>query len=208
MGTLSQRVYERKRRMPSKNQLQTILKDQYGINKNITQSLTFEDCESLLLILQNQPETAKLVEAFINKNGELAQRNQSLGRRRWQAEKKLAKLQLETEEMEQSIAELENRNNSLGDRKSQLSEEQQALESQIQALTTQNQRLNAKVSTLSDRNEELIDANDELKRDNKELKNLVDQIRLRLARDMNSLLQYEDSELRKAMIRLLRWTLG
>ncbi|NEQ44849.1 MAG: hypothetical protein F6K00_15300 [Leptolyngbya sp. SIOISBB] len=194
--------------MPSKNQLQTILKDKYGINKNITQSLTFEDCESLLLTLQSQPETAKLVESFINKNGELAQSNRSLGQRRQQAEKKFARLQVETEQLEQSIAKLEQRNNNLGDRKSQLSEEQQALESQIQALAAQNQRLNAKVSNLGDRNEELIEANDELKRDNKELKNLVDQIRLRLARDMNSLLQYEDSELRKAMIRLLRWTLG
>ena len=48
----------------------------------------------------------------------------------------------------------------------------------------------------------------QLKKDNKELKNVVDQIRLRLAHDTKMLLQYEDSEIRKALIRLFRWTLG
>ena len=48
----------------------------------------------------------------------------------------------------------------------------------------------------------------QLKKDNKELKNVVDQIRLRLARDTKMLLQYEDSEIRKALIRMFRWTLG
>lgn len=58
------------------------------------------------------------------------------------------------------------------------------------------------------RNDELVDVNDQLKKENKDLKNIVDQIRLRLARDIDELLRYEDSELRKAMIRLFRWTLG
>jgi hypothetical protein len=64
------------------------------------------------------------------------------------------------------------------------------------------------VQTIVTEKDELAEANNQLKRDNKELKNIVDQIRLRLARDTKMLLQYEDSELRKAVIRLFRWTLG
>ncbi|MEQ9669030.1 hypothetical protein [Coleofasciculus sp. G2-EDA-02] len=56
--------------------------------------------------------------------------------------------------------------------------------------------------------EELVDANEKLKKDNRDLTNIVDQIRLRLARDTKMLLEYEDSEIRKALIRLFRWTLG
>lgn len=37
--------------MPSKSELQTILKEKYGINKNISQSLALEDCENLLAVL-------------------------------------------------------------------------------------------------------------------------------------------------------------
>jgi hypothetical protein len=54
----------------------------------------------------------------------------------------------------------------------------------------------------------LTEANTQLKKDNKDLKNIVDQIRLRLARDTKELLEYEDNEIRKALIRLFRWTLG
>ena len=64
------------------------------------------------------------------------------------------------------------------------------------------------MQTLTSQNDELIDANTKLKKDNKDLKNIVDQIRLRLARDTKMLLEYEDSEIRKALIRLFRWTLG
>jgi FtsZ-binding cell division protein ZapB len=68
------------------------------------------------------------------------------------------------------------------------------LVSQVQVLTTQN--------------DELTIANTQLKKENRDLKNIVDQIKLRLARDTKALLQYENSELRKAVIRLFRWTLG
>jgi len=194
--------------MPSKDELQATLKEKYGINKNITQPLSQEDCESLLLLLHNKRSAVRLVESLVEKNDELAKKNRFFGQRRSQAEAKLEKLKAENQKLEHSIAEMEKANDALGDRKSRLSTEQRELEEEIARLTTQNQQLNAKVNTLSSHNEELLEANDELKRDNKELKNYVDQIRLRLARDMRTLLQYEDSELRNAMIRLLRWTLG
>jgi hypothetical protein len=50
--------------------------------------------------------------------------------------------------------------------------------------------------------------NDQLKKDNKHLKNLVDAIRLKLNIDVESLLRYEDSEIRQALIRWLKGTQG
>ncbi len=194
--------------MPSKSELQTILKEQYGINKNITQSLSLEDCENLLILLQNQASVGRLVESFIEKNNALSQNNRYYGQQRSQAEKRFEQLQAEHQQLKKAIDEQEKANKLLGNRKTILSEEHQALKSEIDKLTTENQGLSQKVQTLVTRNDELTEANDQLKRDNKELKNVVDQIRLRLARDTKMLLQYEDSEIRKALIRLFRWTLG
>ncbi|HEY9833975.1 MAG TPA: hypothetical protein V6D26_25715, partial [Stenomitos sp.] len=55
---------------------------------------------------------------------------------------------------------------------------------------------------------ELSQVNEELKKDNKDLKNIIDAIKLRLAIDVKSLLRYEDSEIRKALIKLFNSTLG
>ena len=121
---------------------------------------------------------------------------------------RLKSLQAEHEKLEKEIAELEKSNTSLGDRRGQLSQEQQQLEAQIQQLSAENRTLSIEVQRLTTHNDELVDANKQLKKDNKDLKNIVDQIRLRLARDTKMLLEYEDSEIRKALIRLFRWTLG
>lgn len=194
--------------MSSKRELQTILKETYGINKNVSQSLTSEDCEQLLSILRSQPSAAKLVDSFIGKNVELAQNNRHYGQLRNQAETKFKQLQTEYQQLEESVRDLELATEKLGDRKQVLSQEHQDLEVEINRLTGENQSLSFKVQTLTTQNDELVEANDRLKKDNKELKNVVDQIRLRLARDTKMLLQYEDSEIRKALIRLFRWTLG
>jgi chromosome segregation ATPase len=192
----------------SKSELQTVLKDQYGINKNLTQALSLEDCENLLILLNNYPSAGKLVESFVGKNNELAQNNRYYGQRRQQAERRLERLQAEYKQTEQAIATLEKENAILKDRWELLSDEQRTLEAQVAQLDSYNQSLSSRVQTLTSENDQLVQANDQLKRDNKDLKNIVDQIRLRLARDTNMLLQYEDSELRKAIIRLFRWTLG
>lgn len=194
--------------MPSKKELQTILKEKYGINKNISQSLTTQDCEQLLSTLQKEPSTVKLVESFAEKNGNLGQRNQHFGLLRTNAEKKFQKLQSEYQQIETQIAEIEQAKVGLIDRKETITAETQTLEADIQRLSAEKQQLNIKVQTLTTHNDELVEANMQLKKDNKELKNIVDQIRLRLARDTKMLLQYEDSEIRKALIRLFRWTLG
>lgn len=55
---------------------------------------------------------------------------------------------------------------------------------------------------------ELSQVNEELKKDNKDLKNILDAIKLRLAIDLKNLLRYEDSEIRKALIKWYKSTLG
>jgi TusA-related sulfurtransferase len=54
--------------MASKGQLQTILMEKYGINKNISAALNKEECEQIIEILDNEPITVKLIESFAEKN--------------------------------------------------------------------------------------------------------------------------------------------
>jgi chromosome segregation ATPase len=194
--------------MQSKSDLQTILKDRYGINKNVTQALSRDECEQLLILLNDKPAARNLVAAFIQKNHELSNNNRALGKRRENATKKLEQLTREYQRLEASIAKQEEKNETLAQRKVLLAKEEAELQQKIEELTQRNQRLESRVQTLTTHNDELVDANERLQKDNKALKNILDQIRLRLARDIDELLRYEDSELRKAMIRLLKWTLG
>jgi chromosome segregation ATPase len=187
--------------MSTKDELQRILKQEYGINKNITQSLSLVECEDLLKILSGQPSVVNLVKSFVDKNEQLSQNNRNFGRQRAEAEKK-------QKQLEKEIKQLEEANQIRDQRKETLLQEQKELDQNIQELSAKNQELANKVQILTTQNDELVDANEILKRDNKALKNYVDQIRLRLARDTKMLLEYEDSEIRKALIRLFRWTLG
>lgn len=194
--------------MASKDELQTVLKEKFGINKNISQPLTKDECERLLNLLEGEPSAAKLVESYADKNSSLWRNNASYGRARSQAERKLAALQAEHSELEHLIDSIEQAKATLEIQRKRLEEEQRTLEADIQQLSSKNQFLISQVQTLTTQNDELTIANTQLKKENKDLKNIVDQIRLRLARDTKLLLQYEDSEIRKALIRLFRWTLG
>lgn len=194
--------------MASKQELQTILREEYGINKNISQSLGAEDCEQLLLTLQRQPSAAKLVNSFAEKNAELGNRNRHFGSLRSNAESKLQTLQSDYQQLETQVAQMEKAKAGLENRRDNITVETKALASEIRRLQNEKQLLNSRVQTLTTQKEELSDANMELKKDNKDLKNTVDQIRLQLARNIKALLQYEDNEIKKAMIRLLGWTLG
>lgn len=60
-------------------------------------------------------------------------------------------------------------------------------------------QLQSQVKVLASEKDELTAANTQLKQDNKALKNLIDQIKLKIALDVKSLLRYEDSEIRKAL---------
>jgi predicted RNase H-like nuclease (RuvC/YqgF family) len=72
----------------------------------------------------------------------------------------------------------------------------------------ENKNLEAKVRSLVSQKNELVEVNDQLKKDNKDLKNLVDAIRLKIAIDMKKLMQYEDSEIRKALAKWFKSTQG
>ncbi|MFN6570886.1 hypothetical protein [Dendronalium sp. ChiSLP03b] len=87
-------------------------------------------------------------------------------------------------------------------------QEQEKSEAEIQRLSDTNKVLEMKIKTINSHNNELIQANDQLKQDNKALKNLIDEIRLKLAINTKKLLQYEDSEIRKALIIMFKSTLG
>jgi chromosome segregation ATPase len=194
--------------MATKDELQNTLKDKYKINKNISQVLTKEECEQLLELLKLEPSTAKLVQSFVQKNSNLSNNNALYGRMRSKAEAKLSSLQEEYEALEASIQAIESDTTKLEERKQQLEAERQQLEAEVQRLASYNTRLETKVETLASQNTELTGANEQLKKDNKNLKNIVDQIKLQLARDTKALLQYEDNQIRRAVIKLFRWTLG
>jgi uncharacterized protein (DUF3084 family) len=194
--------------MASKDEIQNTLKAEFGINKNISQALNQEECERLLKLLYSEPTAAKLVESYADKNFSLGRNNAAYARARNQTERKFEALKIEYLQLEESVASIEKSKEMLQERKRILEDEQRKLEAEIQNLSSNNQALTSKVQTLLTQNDELTVANTQLKKENKDLKNIVDQIKLRLARDTKALLQYEDSELRKAVIRLFRWTLG
>ena len=194
--------------MPSKAELQAILKDEYDINKNITQSLSLEDCERWLHFLRQDASAKKLVDAFVRKNEELSKNNRQFGQRRRQAEDHAAKLKAQNEKLQKSIAVQESSHELLETSKLPPNQDYQDLKRDMEKLHMENQRLSQQLQGLTARNDELTEANSILKKDNKELKNVVDQIRLQLAKNTKELLQYEDSEIRKALVRVFRWTLG
>jgi chromosome segregation ATPase len=194
--------------MVSKDELQAVLKTKYGINKNISQPLNLEECDRLLDLLDREAGAVKLVESFAQKNSTLGGRNANYSKMHKQAERRLESLEVEYRELENSIQHLEASKSALESKKQQLEQEQERLETEVQNLSSTNLRLTTKVDDLATNNDELLKANDELKKDNRSLKNVVDAIRLRLARDTSELLKYEDNELRKALIRVFKWTLG
>ena len=79
--------------MASKNELQNVLKEQFGINKNISQPLNQEECEKLLNLLSREPSAVKLINSFADKNSNLANNNANFGRARSRAEAKFEDLQ-------------------------------------------------------------------------------------------------------------------
>ncbi len=253
--------------MGSKDELQNALKEKFGINKNISQTLSKEECEKLIDLLTRETSAAKLINSYADKNSRLGRNNASFGRARSQAEGKLEDLQERHLQLKEYTEFIEQSNKTLESKKQNLEDKQRKIEAEVQGLSSKNQSLNSQHQILTNQNNELseaniklqqknedlkkieqanatlenrkslleaeqqklqaevqgllkektsltskvenlTEANTELKKDNKNLKNIVDQIRLRLASDTKTLLEYEDSEIRKAVIRLFRWTLG
>lgn len=186
----------------SKNELQTMLKDKYKINKNISGDLTADECWQLANMLsQGNIGLEKLLASYSGKNGSLSKNNAFYGRQRSSAEKKAVQLQKECEELQITISKL-------GDLKIALSSEYQQLMEQIKTLEGQKIQLSSKVDHLDSSNHELTKVNHELKQDNKRLKNLVDAIRLNLSRSVKGILSSDDSEIKKALARFYKSLLG
>jgi glycine cleavage system regulatory protein len=78
----------------------------------------------------------------------------------------------------------------------------------IEQYESQNQQLAARVKELEADNRSLSKVNTELKKDNKSLKNIVDSIRLQIAKDMKGVLKNQDSDLRQAIVKLFKSTQG
>lgn len=194
--------------MASKDELQTALKQKYGINKNISQPLAKEECERLLFLLNSEPSAVRLIESFAEKNSSLGSKNAYYSRMRNQAENKLTSLQAEYRELEESIKNLEAANTVLEARKKQLEQNRDKLEAEIQSLSSENKTLDSKVQSLTSEKNELAEVNDTLKKDNRLLKNLVDALKLRLAIDIKRILQYKDGEIRQALVKWFKGIQG
>lgn len=193
--------------MASKDDLQNALKEKYGINKNISQPLSKEECERLLNLLHSEASAVKLVSSYADKNFSLGRKNANYGSALSRAEHKFEVLQAEHLKLKKHTDFIEQSNTDIKS-KQKLLEENEKLKAEAKDLFSKNQSLNFKIQNLITQNNDLSVANKQLKEENKDLKNIVDQIRLKLARDTKRLLQYEDSEIRKAVIRLFNWTLG
>ena len=74
-----------------------------------------------------------------------------------------------------------------------------------QDLQNKTKILDSENINLAQTNQKLTQVKDQLEQDNRRLKNLVDAIRLRITIDGGKLLQYEDSEIRRA---LSKWFKG
>ena len=108
-----------------------MLKEQYGVNKNISRSLSAQECSQLLVLLQSQPSAVRLIESFSSKNDELSKNNRHFGQLRGRAEKKL---ETERAQYNQTI--------------SQLQVEQAQFEQQISLMHQERAQLNAQLLQL------------------------------------------------------------
>lgn len=68
--------------------------------------------------------------------------------------------------------------------------------------------LNKQIVELKTKISKLVETNDSLMKDNRNLKNIVDEIRLKITQEFKHLLQLQDSDLKKGLVRLLKSTLG
>lgn len=89
-----------------------------------------------------------------------------------------------------------------------LSSENLALTLKAQSSISPDQELIAINQQLKKENQELIATNLQLKKDNKDLKNILDIIRLKFAQNTKSILRLDGDELKKAVAKLFKSTLG
>ena len=82
------------------------LKEIYGINKNISNSLSQEQKEELLFLLENNKTIFTLTQSFVAKNNELANNNRQYGRQREAARRNLVDEQERNNELSTEVSQL------------------------------------------------------------------------------------------------------
>ena len=82
------------------------LKEIYGINKNISNSLTEEQKEDLFFLLENNETVLTLTQSFVAKNNELANNNRKYGRQRETAKRNLVDEQERNNELNTEVSQL------------------------------------------------------------------------------------------------------
>ena len=95
--------------MPGKTEVYDIadkLKEIYGINKNISNSLSLEQKEQLLFLLENNETVFTLTQSFVAKNNELANNNRQYGRQREAAKRNLVDEQERNNELNTEVSQL------------------------------------------------------------------------------------------------------
>jgi len=82
------------------------LKQIYGINKNISNSLSKEQKKELLMLLENNETILNLTRSFVTKNHELAKNNRKFGKQRETAKRNLADEQGKNSELNNQVSQL------------------------------------------------------------------------------------------------------
>jgi predicted nucleic acid-binding Zn-ribbon protein len=196
--------------MAVKAELQNILKERYGINKNISKPLSVVECQQLITLLSSETGVAKVIESFIDKNEELANTSRKLGKRNV----KLAKeIEVEQEKAtvlqnELKLARMELQNRQGGVSPIPNPSEASSIDNQVPILTDRLKMLEREMNTLASDNKKLVEVNDELKKDNNEMKNIVDAIRLRFSLEVEQVLKSDNNGIRKAIIQMYKSVLG
>jgi hypothetical protein len=196
--------------MAVKAELQNILKERYGINKNISQPLSALECQQLIRLLSSETGVAKVVESFIDKNKELVTKNQQLGKRNV---KLVEKVEVEQEKAtvlqnELKLARMELQNRQGGVSSIPNPSEESGIDNQVPVLTDRLKMLEREMNTLASDNKKLVEVNDDLKKDNNEMKNIVDAIRLRFSLEVEQVLESDNNGIRKAITQMYRSVLG
>lgn len=199
----------------TKQELQGILKDRYGINKEISKSLSVDECRCFITLLSSDASAIKIVNALIAKNRELAVNNQQLGRRySKELEKKEEELKKEKEKAqllqnELQLARMENNGqNGTANQENNPSQGRGILENRIATLAAQAEALEKQMTSLAGDNQKLVEVNDDLKKDNRDMKNIVDAIRLRFSLEIEQIMEQDDAQLRQAILKMYQSVLG
>lgn len=168
------------------------------------QGWTKADAERALTSLDfsTNPDRLVILEAAIEFSGsELLNRQRLQAAQKGQVNRKLKELAKKEEKIHDLVKQIVNL------KENAFCAELVELQAQLQALESDRDAILAGKDELEKQTEKLKEVNDMLMKDNRRLRNVLDQIKLKIAQDMKSLLRYQDSEIRRAAIRLFQKTI-